>query len=924
MIRLHRLGPSKLALSQSQCFKCCNTDKQRVVKGKFTEIHNTTFTDGETAQRSVVHQYKNNATHMTESNHERSMEGSQKHGLPIKRGQTAENLADVEENEVCSPVNLQEVGKAGSRKKTGHSDEIHSLQRNDGSNFGITVLEKLNRGTSSNAINIAKEAKGAVSPETVLPKTFCNDQHNVDVSFPVEDQNEEKTKLSSLDALEFIAENDFHHVDKLARYMSTQERLLRGSSVPVETSPVSGSQWKNKKKAVSEGNSGGRLFNAQPDGYESEESCNSVGFSSKGKKRCGFQENLMAESKRIKSQIDGIPASTSLIRRDSSFMNWIVNLVKVSSKTNQEGGPSIELSLGHSNPEQGSYLQKPNTHSKTFDSAERSIGFQNVFKSLYASKARLSEVRPATDGSAEYACSDKVNVPHSLEISAANSLGTSNQVSGGGIFLSLENPGGQPIHIESGANNHCANLGGSESDFLVKQKMTSVESQTPELAREDRERFHTLNKRNSIGSLWITRFSTQAGSSSLNLESRKRADFGVNECLGFSGEVHLMPEPISSMKASTYAWGHSNEKTFGESSCKALQLIGANNESFSVINEVCEHNHQNVMANHNHPPLAETSSSSGAVPFMFPRRLDALKHIIPSGSKDNGTCFFCGRRVDSLPYHSHVNENELESHARDDRHHSLSVPCSRCFQIDHPSVSCPIGTSGKKLFEKIVDQCAGPNFSEERKNCFLEKVGHSQVVCSHSSNHCFKGDCKNRQARGKGFIPPRGFNSTGTEKQLKDTTGEIDLVGQQHVLVNSAVDARASMAQREIFEAVRRLQLSRTDILKLMKSQILLSDIEGLFLRLRLGKWEVGLGGTGYHVGYITEQVEKSEEDGQKSLYVDVGGIKCPVGSRFVSNHEFSDEELMMWWCRTTRIGRKIPSKDDLESRFNQRTKLGI
>lgn len=29
------------------------------------------------------------------------------------------------------------------------------------------------------------------------------------------------------------------------------------------------------------------------------------------------------------------------------------------------------------------------------------------------------------------------------------------------------------------------------------------------------------------------------------------------------------------------------------------------------------------------------------------------------------------------------------------------------------------------------------------------------------------------------------------------------------------------------------------------------SKLDGFFLRLRLGKWEEGLGGTGYHVAYI-------------------------------------------------------------------------
>ena len=37
-----------------------------------------------------------------------------------------------------------------------------------------------------------------------------------------------------------------------------------------------------------------------------------------------------------------------------------------------------------------------------------------------------------------------------------------------------------------------------------------------------------------------------------------------------------------------------------------------------------------------------------------------------------------------------------------------------------------------------------------------------------------------------------------------------------------------------------------------INSDVSLLHLEGLFLRLRLGKWEAGLGGTGYYVACIT------------------------------------------------------------------------
>ncbi|CDP21989.1 unnamed protein product [Coffea canephora] len=101
-----------------------------------------------------------------------------------------------------------------------------------------------------------------------------------------------------------------------------------------------------------------------------------------------------------------------------------------------------------------------------------------------------------------------------------------------------------------------------------------------------------------------------------------------------------------------------------------------------------------------------------------------------------------------------------------------------------------------------------------------------------------------------------------------------------------------------------------------INSDVSLLHLEGLFLRLRLGKWEVGLGGTGYYVACIT--------DCKTSISVSVGGIKCSVGSQYVSNQGFLEDELKVWWSRTLRNGGKIPSTEDLETKLRQRIKLGF
>ncbi|CDP19496.1 unnamed protein product [Coffea canephora] len=72
------------------------------------------------------------------------------------------------------------------------------------------------------------------------------------------------------------------------------------------------------------------------------------------------------------------------------------------------------------------------------------------------------------------------------------------------------------------------------------------------------------------------------------------------------------------------------------------------------------------------------------------------------------------------------------------------------------------------------------------------------------------------------------------------------------------------------------------------------------------------------------EQVGEPLKDCKTSISVSVGGIKCSVGSQYVSNQGFLEDELKVWWSRTLRNGGKIPSTEDLETKLRQRIKLGF
>ena len=101
-----------------------------------------------------------------------------------------------------------------------------------------------------------------------------------------------------------------------------------------------------------------------------------------------------------------------------------------------------------------------------------------------------------------------------------------------------------------------------------------------------------------------------------------------------------------------------------------------------------------------------------------------------------------------------------------------------------------------------------------------------------------------------------------------------------------------------------------------------------------------------YFVDFIGESTSN------KSILVDVGGVKSSIATQYVSNHDFLEvvttqyihhksietttsfvgfdlclwvwqDEIKAWWNRSLGSGRRIPSLAELNSKFNNRHTLG-
>ncbi|XP_062222848.1 uncharacterized protein LOC133921812 isoform X2 [Phragmites australis] len=119
-----------------------------------------------------------------------------------------------------------------------------------------------------------------------------------------------------------------------------------------------------------------------------------------------------------------------------------------------------------------------------------------------------------------------------------------------------------------------------------------------------------------------------------------------------------------------------------------------------------------------------------------------------------------------------------------------------------------------------------------------------------------------------------------------------------------------------VFGALCRLRLSRLDIIRWLRSPIMHTTLDGFFVRLRFGKWEEALGGTGYHVARLNGALDRNR------LSVTIRNSTCQVDCRFVSNHDFHEDELKAWWSASMKGDWKLPSKEELDTKLRERELL--
>lgn len=746
-----------------------------------------------------------------------------------------------------------------------------------------------------------------------------------------------------------------------------EETFPRDKAVSGEHSPTTSRirryRRKGKEKALSNGDVNERMSKDDDDSHESVESCNSTGLFSTCKKRWSFEQQLIVGSKKVKKQIQQTPGCTSCVKQDSSFMNWISNMMKGSPKSNLDNSPSVDLAranYGHKCSD-----QKFITYKKTQDSECRNIGFQSIFQSLYRPKTKGQE-RISDDNyqselevfnglcdisATPLAChADSANLHKQFllsnekfnESTSGDGAGTATQpkISSANFGSSQEN-----CKANSSENKNSCNValaadqgeGGTDSNSpLGKHKVSSTENTDSEPPSKVKKTHDFVRGSDPLGSLWITRFAPKTSLPLSNLDSQ-------NQSKGGGGALECSTSCNRLTPCSQHPYCSSNDLNIVEARQhftddapaavgKEIQNCAAEAETSSGFNRIKGHDDQKSKCKLN-PIIPSPRFQNSAMASVFARRLDALRHITPSAVTDNAactaiTCFYCGRKGHHLRDCLEISDGELKDLTRNINSYNgadeLHCLCIRCFELDHWAVSCPNATSRS---QSLLEGCnCGPNEfqlnkrNDESKNLLF---GNNCLYQATGSHTIYDQDDPQREADPK-FI--RKLPEVVTSDRMIPNAYLIKDCNASGSGEKNVVNRHISEVPKGIFDFIKRIRLSRTDILKCMNSHMSLAHLKGFFLRLRLGKWDEGLGVTGYNVACITgAQREINSPAGSKnSISVNVGGTNCLVESQYISNHDFLEDELMAWWSATVKSGSKIPSEEDLIPKIKERKMLGL
>lgn len=574
---------------------------------------------------------------------------------------------------------------------------------------------------------------------------------------------------------------------------------------------------KGKEKSLSDGDTKVRLSEEENDSHSSVESCNSAGFFSTGKKRRNFQQQLIIGSKRVKKQIQETSGSKSYVKQDSSFMNWISNMVKGLSQSIQDDSNTLAHTLA--NPDHNlNPGDKLITCNKNQDPEPKNTGFKSIFQSIYSPSLKNVGTRMSHQEGEDCENVEPGNMVHGIDATPITCCAENNSLykqylqpnTGRYDAGPSSQPKIKPLNFfnchESSKNYQVENKNSSILGLSKdKEEMASQSSSTRQNTNitenvdssalsERKEARNICHKGDTQRSLWITRFSPKSTTPFI-FSDRLNERVGSHKHISFLDNCKI--ESADDTEAST---GLKEEK--GNNDHKSKQ-------NFNPLSSSPGFRNSKLMAS------------------MFARRLGAIKHITPTSRTDSTTqvnmlCLFCGTRGHQLSDCSGITETELKDLQKTINLHggleNLPCLCIKCFQPDHWAISCRPSTSTRK--HELVNDCipSGKHINPSNEASVRLLTGEDDQILSGGCNndgtdHKADRNLNLNQKSNEVITSKIGCNAS-FKKYCSSSSEENRFKENPMTSPSRLVERQISHVPKGILDAVKKLRLSRTDILK--------------------------------------------------------------------------------------------------------------
>lgn len=679
-----------------------------------------------------------------------------------------------------------------------------------------------------------------------------------------------ETKLTSssrspLEKLESSAENDLRTVDCEAACAATcgvivdeiknksqdnETVLLCDNVLPVLHSPCNSrirlTKNKGKEKSLSDGDADVRLSMEETDSHSSVESCNSTGIFSTGKKRRNFEQRLIIGSKRVKKHIEETSGSKPYTKQDSSFINWISNMVKGHSQSIKNDSNILALTLAKPDHDNLRSDEKHTTWKMNQDSEPKNTGFKSIFQSMYCPSLKNVGARMFHHDGEGSEDLEQSNMVQGIDATPITCCAENNSLSKGylesnkfaastgrydagpssqpnikplNVFNSQESSKNKPVE-----NENCSFLGLSKDkeemashSSSTKQNTNDTENVDSSAPSERKEAENICHRRDNLRSLWITRFSPKSTAPLITSGH-------LNERYGSQVHSNYFSKLPDSHKNISYLNNCRIEETG--------QQPANDTEASTGLEEDKGNNKHKSMYKFNSLSSSLGFKNSELMASMFARRFGAIKHIIPTNKADctsqvNLFCLFCGTRGHQLCDCSAIAERELEDLQKNINSfggldESLCL-CIKCFQPNHWAISCPNSISTRKHDSEVktlVDDCipSGKHFIPCNEGSTRLLTDGADQILSGGTIHDgtdHRADQNINLKRKSNDIITFKIECNASFKKCRGSSSEENRFKEKTITSPYGMaESQISNVPKGICDAVKKLQLSRTDILK--------------------------------------------------------------------------------------------------------------